>query len=83
MVQAVQHVFQSPVGRLETGHQLLHHPHHHTGAGRHRYLVAEDAPVKEVKDRREGVRGKEESERERGDSAGVGLPESGLLNLGC
>ena len=55
MVQAVQHVFQSPSGRLEAGLQLFRHPH--TGVVGHRYLVAEDAPVKEVKDRREEVRG--------------------------
>ncbi|MDE6872304.1 MAG: hypothetical protein K2J62_09350 [Bacteroidales bacterium] len=83
MVQVEQHVFQSPSCRLETGHQFLHHPHHHTGAGRHRYLVAEDAPVKEVKgpesgrERRERLRGKEEKER------GVIPPESGCRSLGC
>ena len=87
MVQAVQRAFQPPADRLEAGLQLLHHPHRHTGVVGHRYLVAVDAPVKEVKTRREEVRGERDGEgkrrrrmRERGDSAGIGLPESGLLN---
>ncbi|MDE6871527.1 MAG: hypothetical protein K2J62_05320 [Bacteroidales bacterium] len=86
IAQAVQRVFQSPAGRLEAGLQLLHHPHRHTGVGGHRYLVAVDAPVKEVKTRREEVRGERDGEgkrRWRVKERGVIPLESGCRSPGC
>ncbi|MDE6872740.1 MAG: hypothetical protein K2J62_11585 [Bacteroidales bacterium] len=68
IAQAVQRVFQPPAGRLEAGHQLLHHPitipeSWNINSSWQRMPLSKKPRTGERK--REGVRGEREGERGR------------------